>query len=209
MSNENPSMLVTRADIKPPYALPARRSDADIHHDSSAKTAAVRPSAAVPKMTFACALTAPLPVPLALADGAALFVAVTMTVVCAPLVVLELAMALVAEDADEAATEDEDEAEDAVDDEDEAEADVDPELLAVAIELDEPELAEVDELPPVRYLGGGTTLDWSTSAPTPHEIFWPSGWVSFAGVVTEPSDAAIVKRVVQVRFLGAAGVENW
>ena len=145
MSNENPSMLVTRADIKPPYALPARRSDADIHHDSSAKTAAVRPSAAVPKMTFACALTAPLPVPLALADGAALFVAVTMTVVCAPLVVLELAGALVADDADEAETEDEDEAEDAVDEEDEAEADVDPELLADALEL-----AEVDELPPVR-----------------------------------------------------------
>ena len=42
----------------------------------------------------------------------------------------------------------------------------------------------------------------------PQGIFWPSGWVSFAGGVTEPSVAAIVKRVVQVRFLGATGVEN-
>ena len=51
-------------------------------------------------------------------------------------------------------------------------------------------------------------MDWSTSAPTPQEIFCPSGWVSFAGGVVEPSAAAIVKRVVQVRFLGAADVEN-
>lgn len=42
----------------------------------------------------------------------------------------------------------------------------------------------------------------------PQGIFWPSGWVSFAGAVTEPSVAAIVKRVVQVRFFDAAGVEN-
>ena len=52
-------------------------------------------------------------------------------------------------------------------------------------------------------------MDWSTSAPAPQGIFWPSGCVSFAGEVVVPSAAAIVKRVVHVRFLGAAGLENW
>ena len=52
-------------------------------------------------------------------------------------------------------------------------------------------------------------MDGSVSAPTPHEIFCPSGCVSFAGGVVDPSAPAIVKRVVQVRFLGAAAVENW
>ena len=52
-------------------------------------------------------------------------------------------------------------------------------------------------------------MDGSASAPTPHGIFAPPGCVSFAGGVVLPSAAAIVKRVVHVRFVGAAGVENW
>ena len=38
---------------------------------------------------------------------------------------------------------------------------------------------------------------------------WPSGWVWLAGAVVEPSAPAIVKRVVQVRFDGDEGEENW
>ena len=40
-------------------------------------------------------------------------------------------------------------------------------------------------------------------------MFWPLGSFWFSGVVVLPSAAAIVKRVVQVRLAGAAGVENW
>ena len=118
----------------------------------------MRPSAAVPKTTLACAPSAPLPLePLwfELVVGAAgfEFVAVTTTVVPAPLVVLELACALATDEADEAEGEAEeeveDEVEDAVDDETEdeaeAEADVELELLAIALEL-----AELEVLPLVR-----------------------------------------------------------
>ena len=52
-------------------------------------------------------------------------------------------------------------------------------------------------------------MDGSTSAPMPHGILSPFGCVAFAGGVVLPSAAAIVKRVVHVRFFGAAGVLNW
>ncbi len=87
---------------------------------------------------------------------------------------------------------------------------------AVAVEPDDG-LAELVLLPepvtavepPVRYGGAATAVDGSTSAPVPQGMFWPSGSFWFSGAVVLPSAAAIVKRVVQVRFAGSAGVENW
>ena len=52
-------------------------------------------------------------------------------------------------------------------------------------------------------------MDGSVRVPTPQGIAAPPGCVAFVGVVVLPSAPAIVKRVVQVRFVGAAGVLNW
>ena len=161
------------------------------------------PIAIVPKTTFVFPLSAPLLAPeppVELGDELEpVELGVTVvTVVCAPLLPLELAPA-----PDPPAL-------DAVVAAPLAEDALEPEL---ELDAEEPEAEDVPEgvaLAPVpRYCGGGTTLDWSTSAPAPQGIFWPSGCVSFAGGVVVPSAGAIVKRVVHVRFLGAAGLENW
>lgn len=44
--------------------------------------------------------------------------------------------------------------------------------------------------------GAGTAVEGSTSAPVPHEIIAPSGWVLLVGGVVAPVEEAIVKRVV-------------
>ena len=160
------------------------------------------PIAIVPKTTFVFPLSAPLLAPeppVELGDELEpVELGVTVvTVVCAPLLPLELApapdppvldavvAAPLAEDA------------------------LEPEL---ELDAEEPEAEDVPDgvalAPLPRYCGGGTTLDWSTSAPAPQGIFWPSGCVSFAGGVVVPSAAAIVKRVVHVLFSESQD-ENW
>jgi len=72
-------------------------------------------------------------------------------------------------------------------------------LLGKGVELKEEtdELAEGDvELDPD---GGGTIAPASTSLPIPQGIGSPDdGWLGLAGGVEEPSDPAMVNRVVQV-----------
>ena len=77
-----------------------------------------------------------------------------------------------------------------------------------AEEPDVPEVPEA-EVSPVMYVGAATAVEGSTRLPEPQGMAEPSGWVLFAGSVVEPSEPAMVKRVVQVRFVGAAEVENW
>ena len=60
-----------------------------------------------------------------------------------------------------------------------------------------------------RYEGAATAVEGSTSAPVPHSMVVPSVVVELVGAVELPSAAAMVKRVVQVRFEGNAEVENW
>lgn len=57
--------------------------------------------------------------------------------------------------------------------------------------------------------GGGTAVEGSTRAPTPHGIaaFVP-GWLGFGGGVVAPVGEAMVKRVVHVLFV-ASGAVNW
>ena len=61
----------------------------------------------------------------------------------------------------------------------------------------------------MRYDGAADALDGSARTPTPQGFASPFGCVALAGAVVVPSAAAIAKRPVQVRFAGAAGVENW
>ena len=75
-------------------------------------------------------------------------------------------------------------------------------LGIVAFRVPEP-VAEVP-LPASRYVGAGVAEDGSVSAPFPQAI--PS--VFSVASVDEPSVPAIVKRPVQVKLVGAAGVEN-
>ena len=63
--------------------------------------------------------------------------------------------------------------------------------------------------PEARYVGAALAVEGSTRAPVPQGMAEPSGSVAFVGSVVVPSEAAIVKRVVQVRLEGAAGEENW
>ena len=63
--------------------------------------------------------------------------------------------------------------------------------------------------PEARYGGAALAVEGSTRAPVPQGMAEPSGSVAFVGSVVVPSEAAIVKRVVQVRLEGAAGEENW
>jgi len=70
-------------------------------------------------------------------------------------------------------------------------------LLGKGVELKEEtdEFAGDVELDPD---GGGTIAPASTSLPIPHGIGSPDGWLGLAGGVEEPSDPAMVNRVVQV-----------
>jgi len=77
-----------------------------------------------------------------------------------------------------------------------------PASLVVALGPSEPEgLA-----PPV---GGSSPRDGSSSAPTPHGIGSPSGWVALGGGVVSPLGPAIVNRVVQRVDPGTSGDVNW
>lgn len=82
--------------------------------------------------------------------------------------------------------------------------------LIEVVAVDAPEATDVPEpdAPAAAKVGGGMTAAASSRAPTPHPITAPSGWVSLAGAVVEPSAPANVQRVVQV-VLGAPGAVNW
>jgi len=76
-----------------------------------------------------------------------------------------------------------------------------PPLVGV---LDPP---EPEGLPPL--VGGSSARDGSSSAPTPHGIGSPSGWVALGGGVVSPLGPAIVNRVVQRVVPGTSGDVNW
>jgi hypothetical protein len=83
----------------------------------------------------------------------------------------------------------------------------DDEVVDAAADPDE-DPALVSTVPPALG-GGGTTLDWSTSLPTPQGVgAAPLGCTELAGGVVSPLSEAIVKRVVQVLLLTAV-VEYW
>jgi len=77
--------------------------------------------------------------------------------------------------------------------------------LELKEEIDELAAEDV-ELDPAD--GGGTAALSSASVPTPQGIGSPEGCLGLAGGVDEPSDASMVKRVVQVLVVVCVEV-NW
>ena len=66
-----------------------------------------------------------------------------------------------------------------------------------------------EPLPNENEEGAAVAVEGSTRAPWPHGLASPLGCVALGGVVVAPVESAIAKRPVQVKFVGAAGVENW
>ncbi len=63
-------------------------------------------------------------------------------------------------------------------------------------------------LVPLRYDGGGTAVDASTSAPIPQGVFSPSGCAAFGGGMVAPVESAIANRPVHV-LAETFGAVNW